>query len=300
MFAIELDSASKYYKRDTGLEATRLTIEAGAFYGILGPVQSGKTTLLRLAMGYIRPTGGHVRVFDMDSVRDSVRIRRNVGYIPQTLGGHSNLTLRGLFTGIRRYVGPFDYSRTAELCVRFGLDMGMRYANLDAAERRRFAIVAAQLNDPPLMLVDEPSLELQSFERDNLFALLHELHQNGTTVVITTDRVEEISTHCTDVAVLHAGTLLSAGPVEQLEALHARRISVEADDARGFAEALGITNFSSDAQKVTFTYAGSADVFVKTLANYNVRSLTVSEPSTESVLVASRITKGGVVRETEV
>ena len=300
MLAIDFQYASKEYRHRTGLEEARFSVEAGSFFGILGPSQSGKSTIVRLLFDYIHPTGGDVLVFEWNSVRDSVRIRQAAGYVPSKVTGHSRMTVHDLLVFLCSGAGRVDEARLRELCMKFHLEPRARFDALEDGERKKLVFVSVLLRDPPLLVLDEPSLGLAPFEREAVFAELTRLHENGSTVLFTTRSVEEIVRYCTHAAILQNGAVLRAGEVREMDFLRARRVTFTADGAPEAAHALGIVNFQGDDRSVSFTYTGSIDTLVKTLAQFTVHTLRIEEPTMESVLVANRVSEGGHPHEAEV
>ena len=170
MLAIDFQYASKEYRHRTGLEEARFSVEAGSFFGILGPSQSGKSTIVRLLFDYIHPTGGDVLVFEWNSVRDSVRIRQAAGYVPARVTGHSRMTVHDLLVFLCSSAGRVDEARLRELCMKFHLEPRARFDALEDGERKKLVFVSVLLRDPPLLVLDEPSLGLAPFEREAVFA----------------------------------------------------------------------------------------------------------------------------------
>ncbi len=293
MLAVDFRYATRDFRDHSGVEEVRFSVEAGSFFGILGPTQSGKSTLLRLMFDYIHPASGEIAVFDWDSVRDSVKIRASAGYVPAHVRGHSRMTARQMIYAMNRSDARIDDGRLAELCARFQLDPAMRFDKLDEGDRRKLAFICVLLQDPPLVAVDEPSLNLEPFEREAVFEELRRLHANGTTVLITTRSVDEIVEYCTHTAILQNGTVVHTGEVAQMDFLRARRITVLAENAPEIASALGIVNFHGDAHSVSFTYAGSMDTLIKTLSSFTIENLRIEEPTMQSVMIANFVTEGG-------
>ena len=293
MLAVDYRFVSKEYRAASGVEEVHFSVEAGSFFGILGPSQSGKTTLVRMLFDFIRPSSGEILVFERDRRKDSGFIRRSTGFVPARVTGHSRMTVRQMLYAFWKGTVKPDENRFRELCDLFRLEPNTRFDALEDGERKKAVILSALLLDPPLIVLDEPSQDLEPFEREIVFSELEKLHEKGSTILLTTRSVEEIARYCTHAAVLQNGELLQAGEVSQMDYLRARRITLTADDASGAARALGIANFHGDEHAVTFTYSGPADTLVKTLADFTVLSLRIEDPTMESVLIATRVAEGG-------
>ena len=297
MPALETRKLSKYYGRRTGIQEINLSVEEGSFFGILGPDNAGKTTLLRLLLGLLFPTGGSAFIFDMDCLSGPF-IRRMIGYAPAFFYAPRSARIRDLLAISARCYGEVDYSRIQELCAILGLDSRCSFGELSAEGRKKTGLIAAMLHDPKLLLLDEPTIGLDDVDSSTLFELLHDLNRGGTTIVFTTTQVEEVRRHCTHAAILDGGALLQAGPVGELQALHAFRITVNIDgNVYDLAKELKIRNFSSDTGALTFTYDGELDRLIKTIAGYHVHGLHIGEPTLDAVVLSCQIRGGAPTRD---
>jgi|GEM_PF-1027701 len=298
MFAVEFRSLSKRCgKADKALTDVNFGVEAGSFFGILAPKDAGKTSLLRLIFNYIRPDSGSISVFERDSVRNSTAIRRYAGFVPAQVNGRSRMRVRAILEQLHTAFGSMDEGRMRELCEQFRLNPHARFNTLTACERKCLAIVSVLLNDPPLIVLDEPSLDLDQKLRAEVFAELHKLHENGSTILFSTISVEEIALHTTHAAVLQDGILLDTAPTADFTALRAQRVMLESPDASEIINALGVEHFHGNDRAAMFLYTNSMDLLIKTLASYTVTSLRIEQPTMESVLRAVCLLKTGVYLE---
>ena len=293
MFAVEFCHVSKSYGKNEKQILTDVDfgIEAGSFFGILAPHQAGKTTLLRLVFDYIRPDKGNIFIFERDSVKHSSKIRRYAGFVPAQLKGDSPLRVKAILKQLHAPFGKMDEERMQELCLKFDLDPQARFRSLTNCQRKCLTIVAVLLNDPPLIILDEPSLDLDLTMRVQTFAELHKLHQNGSTIVFSTISAEEIAVHSTHTAVLQNGTLLDSAPTAEFSALHAHRVRLESSQTAEILDALGFDSFQTHSRVVSFLYTESIDKLIKTLAAYSVKDLTIEQPTMESILKAANLAK---------
>ncbi len=230
---IEITNLSKTFGR--GASAVRaiqdvdLRIEEGMF-GLLGPNGAGKTTLMRILAGLSSPTTGRVLVDDHDVATDSgkVAIKAVLGYLPQELGVYPDLTAREFvdYMGILKGLSDARQrrQRVSEVLRIVGLETvaDRKLKGFSGGMKRRVGIAQALLNDPKLMIVDEPTAGLDPEERIRFRNLLVELACDRI-VLLSTHIVEDISQTCRDMAVLHRGRLLFRGsPGELISAAQGR------------------------------------------------------------------------------
>jgi ABC-2 type transport system ATP-binding protein len=226
---IEIRSLTKKYgrggKATTALADIDLEIGSGLF-GLLGPNGAGKTSLMRLLAGIAHPTRGSIRVGGNDLGKESGRraAKRSLGYLPQELGLYPELTAAQFVDYMAILKGLDDAGdrrrRVAEAIERVALRevANRRIGGFSGGMKRRVGIAQALVNDPRLLIVDEPTAGLDPEERIRFRNLLVELARDRT-VLLSTHIVEDIGQTCRDLAVLGRGRLLFRGSPDELAAV---------------------------------------------------------------------------------
>ncbi len=289
MAILETYKLTKTYGDWTGVEDINLEVEEGAFYGILGPENAGKTTLARLILNLVRPTSGGVAVFDTDVRRDDGKLRRLIGYVPATDAFALDVTVRKYLKLQQRAYGLTDDSEILDVCQTVNLEPKARLRDMTADERKRLSIAAAILHKPKLLLLDEPSLDLDSYERSGVFKILRDLNDQGVTILFTTRSAEEVRRFCTHAAVMSEGHFLTSGKVEEIAALSTLKVTVRVEqDSYDFARALHIRSFSTSGDLISFLYEDSVDRLIKDLAEFTVHSFSIHESTLDTVLYSLR------------
>ncbi len=218
---IEIRGLRKVYPGGvTALDGIDLTIPPGVF-GLLGPNGSGKTTLMRILATLLEPSAGEAYVDGHDVRHDKAAIRRMLGYMPQEFGFYPSLTVYetlDYFGLLCRINDPSERrSRVEQSLGRANLDevAGRRVSTLSGGMKQRLGIAQALLNDPSVLIVDEPTAGLDPEERMRLRNLLVELAA-GRIVILSTHIVSDISVTAERLAILDRGRVLFAGPVAEL------------------------------------------------------------------------------------
>jgi ABC-2 type transport system ATP-binding protein len=155
--AIVCSGLTKDYGQNHGIFDLDLRIDRGETFGFIGPNGAGKTTTIRLLMDLIRPTCGHAAVLGMDTVQDSVAVKRRVGYLPGELAGFPGVTagyVIGLLAGLR---GGVDPDRIGALADRFRIDLGRKYETLSHGNKQKVGLIQAFMHEPELLILDEPT-----------------------------------------------------------------------------------------------------------------------------------------------
>jgi ABC-2 type transport system ATP-binding protein len=220
--AIEAAGVRKAFGQVTALAGVDLTVTAGTLTALLGPNGAGKTTLVRIIATLARPDAGRVRVFGYDVMTQARQVRERIGLTGQyaglddALSGHDNLMLIGRLAGLRRGQAA---SRAAELTAALGLtDATERMVRTySGGMRRRLDLAASLMHEPDLLVLDEPTTGLDPGSRQQLWAMLTELKAAGTTMLLTTQYLEEADRFADIVHVLHHGKIIASGTPGQLK-----------------------------------------------------------------------------------
>jgi ABC-2 type transport system ATP-binding protein len=225
---LHIQNLSKTYPN--GVRALRnvsLTIPSGMF-GLLGPNGAGKSTLMRILATLQEPDEGHIRLGELDVVRQKEDVRRTLGYLPQEFGFYKDATAERLLEHFAILEGITNRAARREV-----VEALLRQTNLwevrkqklggySGGMRQRFGIAVALLGDPKLLIVDEPTAGLDPAERVRFLNLLSELGENSI-VILSTHIVEDVSELCTRMAIINKGEILiEAEPLKAVDDLRGR------------------------------------------------------------------------------
>jgi ABC-2 type transport system ATP-binding protein len=219
---IEVERVSKRFGATHALEAVSLACARGTVLALLGPNGAGKTTLVRILTTLLRPDGGSARVSGLDVVADAGRLRPLIGLagqyaaVDELLTGRENLQLIGLWY----HLPKAEYRRRAQdVLERFSLvEAGDRLVKTySGGMRRRLDIGASLVARPPVLFLDEPTTGLDPRTRNDVWAFIEELVAAGTTLLLTTQYMEEAERLANRIVVLDVGRVIAEGTAEQLK-----------------------------------------------------------------------------------
>ncbi|MBB1155522.1 MULTISPECIES: ABC transporter ATP-binding protein [Amycolatopsis] len=213
----------KRYGARAALDGFDLRVEPGTVCGLLGPNGAGKTTAVRILTTLLRPDAGEVRVAGFDAVAEPDEVRRRIGLVGQNasvdeiLTGRQNLELFGRLGGLPSRAAR---ARAAELLERFGLAeaAGRSVSGYSGGMRRKLDLAAGLLLNPAVLFLDEPTTGLDPAARIDVWADVRALAGTGTTVLLTTQYLEEADQLADRIAVLDAGRVVAAGTPDELKA----------------------------------------------------------------------------------
>lgn len=234
-FVVEAHGLVKRYNGTTVVDGLDLTISAGRCFGLLGPNGAGKTTTLRMLMGQSPLSGGSLKVFDLPMPEHSRDVRRRTGVVPQMDNLDPDFTVAENLRVYGRYfsIPPATLeTRLRELLEFVGLAdrAESRIATLSGGMKRRLTIARALINDPELIVLDEPTTGLDPQARHLIWARLRELRAAGKTLLMTTHYMEEAERLCDELVIIDAGRLLEQGTPS---ALIRRHVEPEVLELRG-------------------------------------------------------------------
>ncbi len=230
MPAIELKGVVKRFGAITAVDGLDLEVRRGICLGLLGPNGAGKSTTMRLLTGQAIADAGELRVLGHDLPGDAKAARAEMGVVPQLDNLDIDVTVEDNLAVFARLYRVGD--------VRAAVERGLGIARLDARRkdavdklsggmRRRLLLARGLVHDPPLMLLDEPTVGLDPQIRTEMWSLIDGLRTRGTTILMSTHYIEEAQRLADEVAVMHHGKIIARGRPDDLIAEHAGRETAE-------------------------------------------------------------------------
>src|SRR6056297_1600665 len=240
--ALEIQDLKKEYEDVTALDGVSLTVPEGSFFGLLGPNGAGKTTFINILVGLVRKSGGTARVFGHDVEDDYQEARNAIGLAPQEFNVDRFFPIREVLEHKAGYHGIPAHEareRADEILKKVGIydKRDTRFDWLSGGMKRRFLLARALITDPDLLILDEPSAGVDVQLRRDLWDLVRDLNDQGTTILLTTHYIEEAERLCDEVAILDSGSLLTVATPEELMGRGPDRITVTLRDPPATAPA---------------------------------------------------------------
>ena len=301
--AIEAVGLVKTFGQQRAVDGVSLTVPTGAVYGVLGPNGAGKTTTVRMLATLLRPDGGEARIFGRDVVRESTAVRSLVGVtgqyasVDEDLTATENLVIFSRLLGLSRRDAK---RKSTELLEEFGLTEAASkpLKNFSGGMRRRLDLAASLIARPPLLFLDEPTTGLDPRTRAQMWDTIRRLVAEGSTVLLTTQYLDEADQLADRIAVIDRGKVIADGTADELKAsvgTSALQLTVadrdRIDEARTLiSAALGIdATVTPESGRITAPLADpsiTADLLVR-LRDHSIAvdEITVSKPSLDEVFL---------------
>ncbi len=303
-YAIETNGLVKSFGTTRALAGVDLRIRAGSVYGLLGPNGAGKTTTIRILATLLRPDAGTASVLGHDVVREAHNVRQNVSLtgqyssVDEDLSGYENLVLVGRLLGLSWRSAR---QRAVELLEAFGLAdaAGRQVLTYSGGMRRRIDIAASLVTVPEILFLDEPTTGLDPRSRSQVWELVRRIAAGGTTVLLTTQYLDEADRLAERLAVVDHGRVIAEGTSRELKAsvgsnaLHVRLANADHRAlARELVErvvgdgVLPLTEPMEVAARLENPAQAAAVLTALTESRIDVAQFTVGNPSLDEVFLA--------------
>lgn len=286
--AIAARGLSKDYGSGRGLFELDLEVAPGEVFGFLGPNGAGKSTTMRLLLDLIRPSSGSAEMLGLDTIRDSLAIRRRVGYLPGDWALYPKLTGRVALGYLADLRGGVDPRVRDALVERFDADLDRPLHELSTGNRQKLGLIQAFMHEPELLILDEPIAGLDPLVQRSFHELLGEVRAQGRTVFLSSHTLSEVERVTDRLAILRRGRLVVVDSVENLRKVAVQRLEIEFSapvSADEFRPLPGVTEVSVEGLIVTVGFEGEADAVVKAAAAHEIVALRPRETDLEDIFL---------------
>jgi ABC-2 type transport system ATP-binding protein len=303
ILAIEARGLVKIFGDNRAVDGVDLSIPSGCVYALLGPNGAGKSTIINMLTTLLKPDGGSVKIFTFDVLRETHTVRQLISVTGQSaavderLSGHENLTIFAMLLGLSRSEAS---KRATELLGEFGLADAAKQTvdKYSGGMRRRLDLASSLILQAPLIFLDEPTTGLDLRNRMQIWNTIRRLVSTGSTIVLTTQYLDEADQLADLVAVIDHGRVVAEGTPHKLKAaigkatLHLRLVNEkDAEEAtRVTQNVLGVKASVPEDALVTARMAdpeGVTDLLIALReANIQLAAVSVQEPTLDEVFLA--------------
>jgi ABC-2 type transport system ATP-binding protein len=264
---------TKDYGRFRALDGLQLSIAPGEVFGLLGPNGSGKTTALRLLLGFLRPTAGRAWIAGHDCWHDGVAARRHMAYLPGELRLYENMTGRQLVHFLTRLRGQRCNSEVDVLARRLDIDLDRPIAHLSSGMKRKVALLQVLVPQVPLLILDEPTNTLDPTMRDELLGQLRQASRQGQAVLFSSHVLAEVEQVCDRVGILRRGRLVHLQAMKELREAHLIRARFAGRPPEQFPDLPGLQLQEQGQNELTLEYTGPLPPLVEWLGRQALADL---------------------------
>ncbi|MDJ0962155.1 MAG: ABC transporter ATP-binding protein [Acidimicrobiia bacterium] len=297
--AITTHELTKFYGRTRGIEDVDLEVREGEVFGFLGPNGAGKSTTIRVLLDFIRPTKGAASVLGLDARRDSIEIKRRVGYLPGELAMYEKMTARelfGYFAGLR---GMSDLGDAEALSERLELDPDIKIRKYSTGNRQKVGLVQAMMHRPELLILDEPTGGLDPLIQAEVHRVIDEVRSDGRTVFLSSHVLPEVERVADRVGIIRRGHLVVVDDVAEIKRHAVRKLilrfgdPVDPDVFGGLPAVVSVHALNE--HEVEVAVEGSVDPVIKKAAEFETTSVTADDGDLEAAFLSFYADEGEAV-----
>jgi ABC-type multidrug transport system ATPase subunit len=287
---IEVENLTKSYGSKRGIAGVTFSVEEGEVFGFLGPNGAGKTTTIRLLMALLHADSGAARIAGFDCWKQSLEIKRLIGYVPGEPALDPNLTGGQILEYFAHLRGGVDQAYLKQLVERFELDISRKFRQYSTGNKRKVVLIQAFMHRPRLLILDEPTSGLDPLNQQEFDHMVKEASDEGRTVFLSSHVLSEVEKTCTRVGIVRDGSIVRIGDVAEVKAIKRYEITITFANpvpAETFKTLEGVTDVETldHGHAVRLAMQGSADAVIKAAAQFPVVSLTSYEPSLEDIFL---------------
>ncbi len=284
---IQTTNLTKFYGKSRGIKDVNITVNKGDIFGFLGPNGAGKSTTIRTLLDFIRPTDGNANIFGLDCQKDSVAIRKRIGYIPGDFGLYGNMTGWKFLKYFGSVRGGYDEASAKKYAQRFDITLDRKMKEYSRGMRQKVAIIQAFMNNPDLVIMDEPTNGLDPLVQQTFMDVLAEQARSGTTIFMSSHVLSDVEKVCNRVAIIKEGSIVAEEQVEALRQKSGKVINVK------FAEPVdasifridGITDVTQPNGSYKLTVTSNIESVLRELSSHKLADISIHQMTMEDVFM---------------
>ena len=275
--AVQAISLSKRYGTFDALTDLNLTIQQGHVFGLLGPNGAGKTTFIRTLLGFIHATSGQVLVMGVDPAVDPVKVKQFVSYLPGDARLPREMRGRAVLRFFAEMQAEGDLERSLQVAERLELDLKRFVGFMSTGMRQKLAIAAVLGSHAPLLILDEPTANLDPTVRGNVLEMVKEAQSEGRTVIFSSHVLSEIEDVCDSVAFLRKGKLAHEQSLSSLKQRHRIVARLSSSEPIVAPDALkdSVASLEVIGDRMTLDTSGDLAPLLRWLADLSLREMRV-------------------------
>lgn len=268
MDAIEIQNLTKFYGSVRGVENLSLNIKQGEIVGFVGKNGAGKSTTIRLLLNFIFPTDGQIKIFGMDSVKETKKIKEITAYLPGEINYYSNMRVKELLDYAETFLPERDNDYKEKLLSYFELNPERKISELSLGNKKKVGIIVCLLKKAKLIILDEPTSGLDPLMQKKFFHKLLKERDRGATIFLSSHNLSDVEQYCDRVEIIKDGAI-----VKSLSQSHIRQ-----------ERKLRVTYKEKGRAQISYIMNKDINVLIKELANKNLESLELKYQSLEEEL----------------
>ena len=286
MNAIEIKNLTKVYGKNRGIQDINISVKEGEIYGFIGPNGAGKSTTIKTLLNFIYSTSGEALIFGMDSVKESEKIKEYIGYVPSEVRYYDDVKVKDIIKYAQSFYPKSKKEYVDRICNELELDMNKKMGELSLGNKKKVAIAQSLINNPKLLILDEPTNGLDPLMQKKLFNILIEEKEKGNTVFLSSHNLVEVQNLCDRVCVIKEGKIVDIIEIDKSKTELKLKVTLSSSDITDdIVLNLSDKILDKNGKLYTFIYSKNIDSLVKELANYKIDELLIEKENLEDAFL---------------
>ena len=282
---IVIRGLKKYFGKLHAVDGIDLEVKEGEIFGFLGPNGAGKSTTIRCLMGFNKPTSGQISILGYDILKDPTEAKKSIGYLP------GNVKLYDGWTGwehIRFFESVRGKSSNLnDLIKRFDFNPNAKFRHLSSGNKQKLGLILALMHNPKVIIMDEPTVGLDPLLQNEIYKVLMEMRDKGSTIFISSHNLPEVERLCDRVAIIKDGKLVAIDNIKELGDKKLHKIEVRFGDKFTASEFKnnGVDNIQEISDGLIISVNGDLNPILSMIAKHKVLDIEISHGTLEDVFM---------------
>lgn len=285
MNIIETVNLTKNYGKSRGIIDINLNVNEGEIFGFIGSNGSGKSTLIRTLLNFLFPTNGSGKIFGKDISTESKYIKEFVGYVPSEVKYYGKLNVKDIIKYISNLKKNQNKEQIKNLINILDIDLNKKISELSLGNKKKIAILQAFIGNPKLLILDEPTNGLDPLMQSELFDMLIDAKEEGKTIFLSSHNLSEVENLCGRVGIIKEGRLIETMDLQFELRNFGKIVDIEGNIPVKFIEDMAKEILEYKDHKYKFTYSGDMDIFIKAIAKYNIKNISIRNENLEDIFI---------------
>jgi len=285
MNALLIDKLKKYFGKTKAVDGISFEVAEGEIFGFLGPNGAGKTTTIRGIMDFLRPTSGKISIFGMDSKKQSVLAKSNIGYMPADVRLYDGWTGKSHIEFLEKIHGKKSIAH--ELIQKFDFNAKIKFKNLSTGNKRKLGLILALMFEPKLVILDEPTAGLDPILQNVVYEVLEDFFKKGISIFMSSHNLAEVERICHRVAIIRQGKIVAIENIQNLKnnRMHLATARFEKKPAKGEFRFDGIEVQEELPDGYILNIKGDINPLLNKISKYKIKDLEITHASLEEVFL---------------
>ena len=285
---IDITGFSKTYGTKIAVDRLDLKVEKGEVFGFLGPNGAGKSTTIRSILNFLTPSDGEIRIFGLDSVRNSVAIKNHIGYLAGDISLYDSMSGYQLLKYLTRLGKNTNWDYVNDLSTRLQISLQAKIGTLSKGNKQKIGLIQAFMHQPKLLILDEPTSGLDPLMKQVFYKMVLEIKDFGNSVFISSHDLNEVQHICDKAAFIKSGRLIATENIREDFEFSLRKYTItfpELPDISAFEKIGSVSEITQNVNKLTVTVKGDISEFINGLSDQNPIDLSEEETSLEDIFM---------------